>query len=430
MLNMVWLLVGCMTPSVDWNDKFEQNPDQVAADLREVVNPTERLAIVESLQRSFPGQTGVLCSALDSSAQEYCLERNKRPHLWMPLKKQASEQGDAKKVEKVERFDDGTNSQSNIQQIKGVIGSTDVFIGSTGSTGSAGSAGSECTNVSCRIEKALPLAFRGQIEMVSSMCSLSNTTESHECLFATAEKVVSERGVLKYDTAVEICQLAESFSDNCQNHLLQQLAKRAPDADTTSNWETIVEAHRALETTWGWRNQDMKASLQHRLWSEALGMSYAGADRIVGNPLDTVPVQYHCHVYSAAAWRLFQLEEPSKNGLQTWVDTLQNYLGKRSSKSESFDQQRRFRAASNLWKGESQLNHDDHDDDVVVPYLSTSHRLQGKDESTEITLAILEAVARQPPVHLAILEQGVLDHRSEVQRTAQRLLAQQPASDN
>ena len=411
MLNLMWWVLGCRTPSVDWNAAFEKDPEQVVVDLREIVNPTERLAVVESLQRSFPGQTSVLCSTLDPSAEEYCLERNKRPHLWMPLKEQAKEPNAP--VQHAETVTD-------VEQIQ----SSDHTLEQNGDSVNQREA-SECSNVSCSIQEALPLAYRGQIEMVSRVCSLATATESHECLFATAEKVVSERGVLKYDTAVEICQLAESFSGNCQNHLLQQLAKKAPDADTTSTWETIVEAHRALETTWGWRDQDRKASLQHRLWSEALGVSYAGADEIVGNPLDIVPVEYHCHVYSAAAWRLFQLEEPSKHGLQRWVETLQKYLDQRSSKSESFDQQRKFRAASNLWSSELQQS-----DDVVIPYLSTSHRLQGQDESTEITLAILEGVARQPPVHRAVLEQGLLDNRIEVQRTAQRLLDQQPSSED
>ena len=411
MLNLVWWVLGCRTPSVDWNLAFENDPEQVVLDLREVVDPIERLSIVESLQRDFPGQTSVLCSALDSSAEEYCLERNKRPHLWMPLKELVKESD-----EPLQNADDSTDTEQtelNDDTLKQNVDSMNHLVDS------------ECATVSCSIQKALPLAYRGQIEMVSRICYLGTATESHECLFATAEKVVSERGVLKYDTAVEICLLAESFSGNCQNHLLQQLAKKAPDADTTSNWETIVEAHRALETTWGWRDQEMKTSLQHRLWSEALGVSYAGADKIVGNPLDIVPVEYHCHVYSAAAWRLFQLEEPSKNGLQEWVEVLQEHLGQRSSKSESFDQQRKFRAASNLWKGELQRS-----DDVVIPYLSTSHRLQGKDEATEITLAVLESVARHPPVQRMILEQGLLDERIEVQRTAQRLLDQQPASDN
>ena len=57
----------------------------------------------------------------------------------------------------------------------------------------------------------------------------------------------------------------------------------------------------AIQTTWGWRDEQLQNQLQHRLWSEALGVSYAGSDRIVGNPFDVVPTEYHCHIYSAAA---------------------------------------------------------------------------------------------------------------------------------
>ena len=61
------------------------------------------------------------------------------------------------------------------------------------------------------------------------------------------------------------------------------------------------------------RQISIQLQLQHRLWSEALGASYAGADQIVGNPFDVVPTEYHCHIYSAAAWRLFQ-KKKRQNG--------------------------------------------------------------------------------------------------------------------
>ena len=91
------------------------------------------------------------------------------------------------------------------------------------------------------------------------------------------------------DTAAEICRLVESFHENCQNHPIQQLAKHAPDADSVSDWGVIFAAHNAIETTWGWRDTDLQTRLQSRLWSEALGVSFAGADQIVGNVLDVVP---------------------------------------------------------------------------------------------------------------------------------------------
>lgn len=381
----MWLwLSGCTLFSednlTDWEQRYTDSPEQVVALLETIDNPSERLSIVQSLQEAFPGQTEDLCTVLDAAAQEYCVERNRRPHLWMPLKQ-------------------ATPSDSST-----IVPS-----------------GSNCTSVSCRITEALPLAQRGQIHRVSQVCSTDSLTETHECLFATAEKLVSQRGVLKYDVAVDICEEAASFSGNCQNHLIQQLAKWAPDADSQSDWDTIIQAHRAIETTWNWRSQEKKSQLQHRLWSEALGASYAGADTVVGNPLDVVPEEYHTHIYSASAWRLFQLQEPSSRSFTEWTSYLADSLAKRSQRSESVDQQRKFRAASNLWKTNDAL-----EGDVVVPYLSTSHRLKGDSVDEELALSILEAIARHPPVEMTILETGLLDERERVNRTAKRLLAQQP----
>ena len=80
-------------------------------------------------------------------------------------------------------------------------------------------------DVACRIQKALDPARRGQIGQVEELCTFFVDKREHDCLFATAEKLVSTGGVQHYNTGVEICRLAESFSTNCQNHLIQQLAK-------------------------------------------------------------------------------------------------------------------------------------------------------------------------------------------------------------
>ena len=377
------LIFSCVESEKDWGTLYKDNPKQVLFELQQVENPSERLSIVQGLQQQFPGETEVLCEILDVQAQEYCIERNRRPHLWMPLK-ESSESASAKSNESP----------------SGVV--------------------TTCTDVACRIREAVPFAYRGQVTVVSDICSAQSATSTHECLFATAEKIVSERGVRKYDLAVEICDLAHSFSGNCHNHLIQQLAKKAPDADSVSKWDGIFSAHRAIATTWGWRDAKMKVQLQHRLWSESLGVSYAGADRIVGNPLDIVPIEYHSHVYSAAAWRMFQLTEPTQHTLAEWVEQLMQSLQKRHQKSESIDQQRKFRAASNLWSAETA------ETDVVVPYLSTSQRLSSPDAGTDITIAILEAIARHPPVEISILEAGVAHDQELVRRTATRLLSLLP----
>lgn len=383
----MWWLLACQTPTIDWEDSYRNSPSQVILDLQQIKDPTERLSIVESLQQAFPGQTEELCSVLPGTTREYCIERNKRPHLWMPLKEsvQSKETTIGEDIESVE---------------------------------------SACGDVACRIKEALGPARRGQVEQVERLCTLSSIKEQHECLFATAEKLVGAGGVQHYNTGVEICRMAKSFSTNCQNHLIQQLAKHAPDADTESDWRTIFTAHRAIQTTWGWKDESVQSQLQHRLWSEALGVSYAGADQIVGNPFDVVPNEYHCHIYSAAAWRLFQIEEPVKRTLEEWRTDLEVRLRKRSTKPESIDLQRKFRAASNLWSLPESIENPD-----VVPYLSTSFRLRSTIPSSELSIVILEAIARQPPVVRSLLEVGVQSEDTLIAQTAERLLAGLPLED-
>ena len=383
----MWWLLACQTPTTDWESSYRNSPSQVILDLQQIDDSTERLAVIESLQQAFPGQTEELCSVLPKTPQEYCIERNKRPHLWMPLKE-------------------------SVQSSENTTGGESVSLESA------------CGDVACRIKEALESARRGQIEKVEQLCALSSIKEQHECLFATAEKLVSTGGVQHYNTGVEICRLAISFSTNCQNHLIQQLARHAPDADTKSDWHAIFTAHRAIQTTWGWRDESVQSQFQHRLWSEALGVSYAGADQIVGNPLDVVPKEYHCHVFSAAAWRLFQIEEPVKHTLEEWRKHLDSRLQKRSTKQEAIDLQRKFRAASNLWSSSEGLDTLD-----VVPYLSTSFRLRSSSESNELTIAILEAVARQPPVVRTLLETGIESEDDLIAQTAQRLLMGLPSED-
>ncbi len=379
---MLWVyLCACLGSSPDWIERFKEDSDSVVQSLI-LLDPVERLAIVQRLQEEFPGETSILCDALDGSARSYCLERDLRPHLWMPQKE----------------LSNAVSSQS--------ISS------------------SNCSNQACRIEEAFSFALRGKIDDVLSICNGDHSAQSHECLFMVAEKIVSSRGINKYDTAVDICQQAASFSQNCQNHLIQQLAQGAPDSDTTSDWSDIFQAQRAIETTWGWRDKEQRDRLQERLWSEAIVAGFAGADLIVGNSLDILPPEARVHIHSAAAWKLFQVNDPRTRTLDEWSTELYSNLLERSEKSPSLDQQRRFRAASDLWDSTSQEMMS------TSVYLSTSKRWTSKDDLTDITIAVLEAVARHPPVKRSILEEGIHHKDRVVQITSQRLLSRLQRSND
>src|SRR6056300_1938327 len=87
-LYMLWWLVGwsCISETPDWSTEFQANPVVVREKLLSEPDGMVRLQVVNQLQSEFPGQVGELCAVLESAAQAYCLETEKRPHLWMPLK--------------------------------------------------------------------------------------------------------------------------------------------------------------------------------------------------------------------------------------------------------------------------------------------------------------------------------------------------------
>ena len=82
---MIWLFLACQQDAFDWKSEFLSNPERGLEKLQEKES-LERLSIVDSLSKEFPGKTTELCSVLPTPSQEHCLEQNKRPHLWSKSK--------------------------------------------------------------------------------------------------------------------------------------------------------------------------------------------------------------------------------------------------------------------------------------------------------------------------------------------------------
>ena len=370
---MWWLLTACtQDPSLE--EMFAENPSSVYQYLSAVEDPLEKLSHIEQLSQIYPGQTEQLCDLIEESqAKEHCLSRSKRPHLWMKTK---------------------TPSNSPKQTQSEAI---------------------DCTNQErqqCIQRLASQAAATNDISKALRICNNAKDKWRDECLFVTAEESVRQKGARSYGNATELCLQAGEFSDNCQQHLIMQLAQSAPDADSRSDWESIFSAHNAIQSTWGWRDKETALRYQHRLWAESTGISFSGVNKITGNLLDIIPSDFHPHVYAAAARRLFQLEEANKHSLSEWSNLIQRKLEERSNKPESVNQQRKFLSVPDLWEGTEQN----------INYLATSRRLTSKTPSIDIQICVLEAAARRPPVVMEILNDGAASSEELVQKTATRLL--------
>ena len=241
-----WVL-GCHSDTPDWSARFTDDP--TAGENSVAVNDGSCSTFTHS--ESITVRVSWASNRLVYSLRRHCTEllfgkRKKRPHLWMPLKEQ------------------NVSVTETVQLSSG-----------------------DCTDVACRIERAMSDALRGNIESVQRICQGSSNSETHECLFMLAETIVSNRGVAKYDTAASICGLAKSFHGKLSESFDSTTGtivstEMAPDADSTSDWSDIMTAHNALETSaWGWRDSGLKSRLQSRLWSEALGFAFAGSIRLL-----------------------------------------------------------------------------------------------------------------------------------------------------
>ena len=159
------------------------------------------------------------------------------------------------------------------------------------------------------------------------------------------------------------------------------------------------------------------AQLAHdRLWSEALGLAYAAAKPITGDPVDALPENLHPHIHAAIMRRLMAIDPPSTHKLSTWVELGQNSLQKRKKGSPKRDQQVTFRAVPDLWKETTSPS------GPVIAYMATSKRLWSSQQNIDLAICALEAAARNPPHHISLLEEGKQHPNLLVQATATRLL--------
>ena len=83
------------------------------------------------------------------------------------------------------------------------------------------------------------------------------------------------------------------------------LAKRAPSAHASNQkeWAAIESASNAIRAAWSWRDRTLLKKYQDRLWSEALGMAYAGIRPVTGEPLDVLSEEHLAHIHSGLTRR-------------------------------------------------------------------------------------------------------------------------------
>lgn len=374
-MSFLGLFLACASPT--WSERFAADPEQTRKELSAITDPLEQITILEQINQDHVGKTELLCDILkDEQQKEYCIERNKRPHLWTTAKEKKA-----------------TAQQRNTQE-------------------------TACHSQFCLQEEAFIAAKEERAERAVAICLENQSTKwQSECIFAVAERVIKAQGARGYAIATELCSSSQDFSENCQQHLIQQLAQFAPDANTEAAWTMIFSAHNAIESSWSWRDKKRMERYHDRLWSEALGVAYSGIQDITGNPFDTLPEKYWPHIRAAASYRLFQIVDQRTKTLGEWTEELEYLLTKRNRTPEKLNQQRKFIAAPNLGTTERL-------EQPAITYLATSQRYWSTNTEEDIQICILEASIRRPPINTALHQDALYSAYPLVKQTAARLQPQ------
>lgn len=400
--NAIWFryLTACSTPepttTPDYIAEWATNQSTVIERVAASTDPVEQLHIVMQLSEHYPGETEKLCPFIqDMNARKRCERINERPHLWSSVRSQEETSLALKPKQKL------TAALTKVEPID-----TDCE-------------NNEVRN-SCIEQKAGEASVHGNIRKAAGICyGIEEQKWRGECLFQAAENALSRRGAFGYAEAVELCMVASPFEQNCQSHLIMLLSGNAPSSHSSDpkDWAKLQSAANAVKSTWSWRDKAMAQLAYDRLWSEALGLAYAAAKPITGDPLDALPVAIHPHVRAAVMRRLMAIDPPSTHNLKTWVDLGKNAMGERKNGSAKRDAQATFRSVPDLWDENSP--HAEHS----IAYMATSKRLWSENPESDLAICTLEAAARQPPHHVNLLEEGVKHTDPLVQATAQRLLS-------
>ena len=374
----VWLF-ACTTSAPNWSQELAKDPQQTKEKIL-ALEELERISLVMGLIEKQPQHAATLCSTLkDTSAHARCINISNRPHLWSEPKQ--------------------TQTQTSTQSTQEKSGCEEgpLFL-------------------SCIEEKTKNAIRRGDIEGVKQLCrGIKREKWLSECLFRAAEQATLHRGSHGYSEGVELCFAAGAFSENCQNHLIMMLAKRAPTAQAAQKeaWAPIESASNAIRAAWSWRDRALQQKYQERLWSEALGMAYSGTRPVTGEPLDILSAAHRPHVHSGLTRRLLKIDPPHTHNLATWVELAERCLAARASKKHDRDVESRFQAAADLWEEGPEES---------ISYMATSRRLYSSDAYIDLHIAVLEAAARMPPAHMPLLEEGKAHPHPLVQSTALRLI--------
>lgn len=275
----------------------------------------------------------------------------------------------------------------------------------------------------CQVDAARAAAAGARMHDAASACNaIEEEKWRYECYFQASETAFVARRVGTPGRAAELCLGAGWYVDRCLGHLAVELAHTAPSAawEVPRNWNALNLAALEVQGVLTPHGDGLAERWVHLMWAEAVAVAYGDLDHPTGLPLDMVEVRAVPHVRAMVAARAWAVEGPQRSRtLDGWVDRLMSLLDARQPDPTSHPVKVQETSLGAPWNrdlpGEEAL--------AWVPYRGgLNRRVVSPDPRTDVTICLLEAVARAPGEGQATLLRAGLAHPDPLVRwTAARL---------
>ena len=418
---MVWLwLAACHTASQPLPESIEDcldpacreawilHPDhnttqqQVAA-LTAITDPTERIVVVKKLLDINPRRPEICGQLPPGDALQYCKRIQQRPHLSEtppPVSTAQTRPG---------------GGPSNMELGGGIAGGFVVDL-----TPLEPDCAASADVRACRSEAALVSADAGRMEEAVRVClSMEAGRWRGECLFSTAETGLKSGST--YARSMEVCMAATPYTQQCHSHLISAQAIRSPGATSpASDWVEVVKAATSIETAWAAYDPAMGRLMVDRFWSEAVRLSYL-EQRIVGDPLDHLPLEAAPHIRAAITRRLLEDAPSPQPTLADWVTVAEAALAARSEAPQA-PMSIRNRRKAKLWVRDRWQEDGEGEDTIPATfYMGSARRPTDPDPAIDLQLCLMEGIAGQSWATHSLFKQVEASETAVVAWSARRL---------
>jgi hypothetical protein len=278
-------------------DAWARSPQEGAAAMAAVTDPTERMLVARTVMENGHIQGGEVCTFVENpSDRDYCMRLSHRPHLFEAPRQKVAQRTRAA----------GGPVDSELLPARPV----DSSAGRAPAAALDGCQEGEGATA-CADRLAMDAARSGRAGDIAGLCNAIEAPKLRsECRFAAAEAALAAGGPAAVPDAVPLCLAAGDYLAHCLGHGVTRLAERAPAANAPAGaWAEVIAGSEALGEALRPYDASLAASAADRVYAEAAALAYAKAGAIDGAPFDALPDAADPAIRASLAWELVKRGE-------------------------------------------------------------------------------------------------------------------------